>query len=472
SLISCQTELQKAKAIQEKFELIADFCLREIGVVVCRLWSNEQLLPDSLSKSWAHPCRHIARTYYFLYEKFNTSEAKVDKPARLPWTPCVGECFHQENNPPDQIGRKTFYRPAPSEEREQQDISGWYIITNFDEEQHPQSLLSIGLAEDHRLTAETVILLEYLADLFHHLLVNEKQLHELRQAHRESQQFLSLVPSAVFVIDRDQRIILWNKEAEKITGFTEKEILGRKCKTFALYPCANSCGVFSRNVPKPIRNRECRIRTKDGRIRVIEKNADLVLDDNGNTIGAIESFTDITQRLELEKETRLNQTRLKETNEQLKKALAKAEEMRSLAEQASQVKSDFLANMSHEIRTPLHAIVSMAHLLAGQTITPRQKEMITTIRKSSDTLLELINDILDFSKIEAGRLKLERTEVDLFQLMCDTVEIISGMAAEKGLEIILAPDPTMPYHILADSVRLRQIMLNLLSNAVKFTEQG
>jgi len=148
------------------------------------------------------------------------------------------------------------------------------------------------------------------------------------------------------------------------------------------------------------------------------------------------------------------------------------QEARRIAEMASRSKSDFLANMSHEIRTPLNAVIGFATLLADTGLDRRQAEFVDTIRTAGDALLTLINDLLDFSKIEAGKLELEETEFDARATLEDTLEIVTEKALAKGLDIACLVEPSVPWRVIGDPARLRQILLNLLNNAVKFTEAG
>jgi PAS domain S-box-containing protein len=114
-----------------------------------------------------------------------------------------------------------------------------------------------------------------------------------------------VIPSAIFTVDLNRHITSWNKKAEKVTGYTEDEVLGKPCTVFALHPCTvKGCGVFSEKISKPILERICRIRTKDGQIRVISKNADLLRDAAGTVTGAVESFKDITVQQEVDKQLR------------------------------------------------------------------------------------------------------------------------------------------------------------------------
>jgi signal transduction histidine kinase/CheY-like chemotaxis protein len=139
---------------------------------------------------------------------------------------------------------------------------------------------------------------------------------------------------------------------------------------------------------------------------------------------------------------------------------------------ASRAKSQFLANMSHELRTPLHGVLGITNLLLGTNLNERQRHYTQLVKTSTEVLTTLINDILDFSKIEAGKLELESVDFNLHAVAEDVVELMSGKAFHKGVEIACDIAPEVPVNVTGDPTRLRQILLNLVGNAIKFTEKG
>jgi two-component system sensor histidine kinase RpfC len=142
------------------------------------------------------------------------------------------------------------------------------------------------------------------------------------------------------------------------------------------------------------------------------------------------------------------------------------------AEEASRAKSRFLATMSHELRTPLHAIIGMADLLRASLLRAEQQEMVRTLRSAGQTLLEMIGDLLDVAKIESGTMTVQPVAFDLHAVLATVRSLLHHQAHDKGLELRLSLDPTVPYDLHGAARSLQQILVNLVANAIKFTEAG
>ena len=149
-------------------------------------------------------------------------------------------------------------------------------------------------------------------------------------------------------------------------------------------------------------------------------------------------------------------------------------EKNAALEAAEQLKLDFLANVSYQLRTPLNAIMGFNEILSNEyfgKLNERQKAYTSDIKEASDRLLGLINDILDLSTLEAGYMNLEKHEVDIYQMMTDAFDLVTGWARKEKLEIKL----NLPKNIgkfEADGRRLQQAIINLVRNSIAFTPQG
>ena len=143
----------------------------------------------------------------------------------------------------------------------------------------------------------------------------------INEARRKAELLMDVVPSGIFTVDRQKIITSWNKMAEKITGYSANEIVGQDCLKFALMPCREKCGLYSDDVEKPIMGRECTIITKDGVVKTIIKNAFLLKDENGNVMGGIESFDDISERKLLDDTLFAERERLEKINDKLRRTM-------------------------------------------------------------------------------------------------------------------------------------------------------
>ena len=141
------------------------------------------------------------------------------------------------------------------------------------------------------------------------------------------------------------------------------------------------------------------------------------------------------------------------------------------AEIAFKAKSDFLSVISHEIRTPLNGIIGISNLLKLNH-TDDQKAYVDNLIFSGNHLLELLNEVLDLTKIENGALELIMSEVNIRDLIGNITSQFEALSQAKGIALTSTVDAEIPEMIIADSVRLGQILNNLISNAIKFTDEG
>lgn len=142
------------------------------------------------------------------------------------------------------------------------------------------------------------------------------------------------------------------------------------------------------------------------------------------------------------------------------------------AERAGAAKATFLATMSHEIRTPLNAVIGLADLVLASPLTPEQREQLTVLSRSGDTLLGLVNDVLDFSRIEAGGLDLQDAPFDLHELVYGSVDMVLPQVASSAVDLLVDIADDVPRMVRGDGSRMEQVLLNLIGNAAKFTVAG
>jgi PAS domain S-box-containing protein len=265
---------------------------------------------------------------------------------------------------------------------------------------------------------------------------------------------LRSIADGVFTVDARHLITSWNPGAENITGLPPAAAIGRPCSE-VLHACQcedhakcdrNGCPVDRAcNNRKAVPPLEVPLTCRTGRDVVTSLSAAPLLDDRGESAGAVCVFRDVSREREL----------------------------LSSIQRANQAKSLFLANMSHEIRTPMNAILGFSQLLLkDQALGTTHRQHLDSIVRSGQHLLAVINDILDMSKIEAGRVELTIAAFDLRDLISDLAAIFRLRTKAKGLLFRVEMSDELPFVVLGDGHKLRQIFSNLLSNAIKFTDHG
>ena len=268
----------------------------------------------------------------------------------------------------------------------------------------------------------------------------------------------SVTDCAIIMLDTTGNVANWNIAAQRINGYSEKEIIGQHFSRF--YPREGiDRGEPQQELDDVIANG--RLETEGWRVRKDGSTfwANVVIttmcDAGGELCGFVKLTRDFTERRRLEQ-------LLTEKNAEL-------EHSRAAAEKANLAKSDFLSSMSHELRTPLNAILGFAQLLESSSPPPtaNQALKLQQILKSGWYLLELINEILDLAVIESGKLTLSPEPLSLEKVMLECQAMIEPQAQKRDAKLSF-PRFDIPYFVHADRVRLKQVLINLLSNAIKY----
>ena len=254
------------------------------------------------------------------------------------------------------------------------------------------------------------------------------------------------MPAAVFTLDEAGQVTTWNRQAEKLTGLASRETVGRPIDEFEAV-----VGRPAKESEIPFFGRESVVRSRDGLRRVVSRGVDYLYGREGKPSGKIETFVDISEQKEMERE------------------LVVAKER---AEESSRIRSEFLANMSHEIRTPLNGILGLAEMLAEEEENPERRDNLRAIRQCGQNLLHLINEILDLSKLEAGRMILHPAIVATADVLREATATVEAACQKKGIALATNVAEGVPQTIEVDNHKLVQVLVNLLGNAAKFTDSG
>ena len=196
----------------------------------------------------------------------------------------------------------------------------------------------IGVDEcrfERKWTKDEKMILQIVAYVF--AILREKDIAESNyaQEHKRMEHIINFVPNAIFYVDKNRKILSWNKHAEEITGYKKKEVVGQLCTALSLFPPEEQCLFFNKKEKKPILNREGQMIRKDGKPIWVSRNIDVVLNERGVQVGGIESFIDITAQ-KAQKE--LMKQKLNDLEKLNRFMIGRELKMRSLKDQVDELK--------------------------------------------------------------------------------------------------------------------------------------
>jgi PAS domain S-box-containing protein len=277
---------------------------------------------------------------------------------------------------------------------------------------------------------------------------------QLQEQLRFVEVLLEATPTAIYLKDIEGRYLRFNKAFADLFGIQRAEWVGRTVFDLVSGDAAQMMAAKDQELFRTGQMQTYEAHFTNRQTGVMHeglyRKAPLT-DSAGRVSGLVGTILDVTDR------NRLSQELL----------AAKAH-----AEAASQAKSDFLANMSHEIRTPMNGVIGMTDLVLDTKLDDTQRDYLTIVKNSAQSLMVILNDILDFSKIEAGKLTIESVDFSLARTVTETLQTIRARAEKKGLALACQISPRVPPFLRSDPGRIRQVLTNLCDNAIKFTATG
>ncbi len=297
----------------------------------------------------------------------------------------------------------------------------------------------------------------------------EKRAGELRVANY-ARSLIEASLDPLFTISPAGKITDMNNASLNIIGVSREKLIGTDFFDYFTEPDKAREGykeVFAKGFVA-----DYPLTIRDHKLTDVLFNGSVYKDEQGNVLGIVVVARDITDQKRIATELTEAIVFAELATGLAEEAKIKAENATRIAEDAVKAKQQFLSNMSHEIRTPMNAIIGFTKVVLKTDLTAKQKEYLTAIKMSGDSLIVLINDILDLAKVDAGKMTFEQIPFKMVSSISAMLHLFETKIQEKNLQLVKEYDNKIPEVLLGDPVRLHQIILNLVSNAVKFTSKG
>jgi PAS domain S-box-containing protein len=289
-----------------------------------------------------------------------------------------------------------------------------------------------------------------------HDITERRRIREALQESEKRLQFLfeGIPHIAVQGYSADRKAIYWNRASEKLYGYSKQEVLRRKIEELVIPP-------------------ERRTETVEAIENWVENGVPIPSGEVTKHTRAGEEVAVYTSRLATHNQRGEWEMYVVDVDlSELKRAERELLTAKEHAERANRAKTEFLANMSHELRTPMNGMMGMTQLLLENSASNEQRESLETIMESARELMRIIDELLDISCIEAGEVRLQPAPFNPRETVEKAVLLFTARAGQKGIDLSVAVEESVPSALYGDAGRIRQIFINLISNALKFTHEG
>ncbi|WP_410509068.1 PAS domain S-box protein [Methanosarcina hadiensis] len=321
-------------------------------------------------------------------------------------------------------------------------------ISRFEDESIPGEITYKPLISENSRFNGGIILVEDLTEVKRLEAVRLQQMESLRR-------LVDSIPVPAFCKDRNGVYIACNEGFENLLRVQKQDVLGKRIHDLASSRIAEGYHLMDTELVKNKRNqvREISLESPDGSMHQVILNRFIfsgVTEEDSVILGIM---IDITER---------------------KQAEEKMLQAKMAAEAANRAKTTFIVNMSHELRTPLNSVIGFSELLLSETVgslNEKQKRYAENILSSGNHLLDVINDVLDISRLELGNIDLYYETVDIPGVIEEVQRILSPLSAEKSISIESKVERGLKT-VIADRVKLKQILYNILNNAIKFSSEN
>lgn len=305
----------------------------------------------------------------------------------------------------------------------------------------------------------------YIA-MFQDVTARKRSEDALKHALGENRAITEAIHDCLYMLDTNGKMVWWNKHMQEITGLSDEELKSRTGEEFfiledrAMVKTA-ILGCFTTGRAET----EARMITTQGPV-YFHFDGVTVYDQNQKIIGIAGMGRDISERKQIE--VRIQNLNL-ELEQRVKERTTELTAAKLEAERANLAKSAFLSSMSHELRTPMNAVLGFSQLLKlSNNLSPQDQQNVDEVLHGGEHLLQLINEVLDLAKIEAGHMNLVLEPVSFHEMSDDCANLMKTLKQRFNVSLCIELPAAEQLNVVADKIRLKQVLLNLLSNAFKY----